>query len=488
MNKLHNGFKPMINQLTDKADRSPSARSQQRHFEIKEFKESKEFLGKTSRAYDELIQQHHYKTLWTYLVNCILGVWLITSPCLCDYKSSALAISDIVSGALIILSESLAFSPRRTLLRWCTPAIAFWLLLAPLVFWSPTPAVYISDTLIACLVIAFSVLVPGLPGRGGAQLPGPDQPPNWTYNPSSWIRRWLGIALALVGFFISRYLAAHQLGYIQHAWDPFFGNGTDKVTSSVISHSFPISDAGFGSVAYIMETLAGFMGDRARWRTAPFIAVTFAVLVLPLGVTSIVLVITQPVLVGAWCGLCLIAAAALLTSVPLAVHEAVAVGQFLIAAKAQGKDFWQVFWMGGSITGAGAVDPDRRHFSVRQRWNASVQGVTVPYSIAAQLAIGVWLMACPTILPGAATTANCDYLLGALVVTVAAVAAAEVTRIARFANIGLGLLLIVCVVIFAGHQPVAFCSEFVAGLLLILVSIPKGRILERYAGWDRYVK
>ncbi len=454
-------------------------------FQVKEFKE---IVEKTSSEFEQSIRLHHYKTLWTYIVNCILGFSLIVQPFLFDYKSSALVSSDTVCGALIILLEVLAFSPRWAPLRWCTPVVAFWLLFAPLIFWSPTPAVYLIDTLTACFLITFSILVPGTPGRGGTELPGPDQPPGWTYNPSSWIRRWLGIALALLGFFISRYLAAHQLGYIQHAWDPFFGNGTDKVTSSVVSRSFPISDAGFGAVAYIMEVLTGFMGDRARWRTAPFIAVMFAVLVIPLGVTSIVLVVMQPVVVGAWCGLCLISAAGLLISVPLAVHEAVAVGQFLVAAKAQNKNLWQVFWMGGSIIGAGAADPDRTHYSFGQRWIASVQGVTVPWPIVAQLAIGVWLMARPDILPFVGRTADCDHLLGALAVTVAALASAEVTRIARFINALLGLLLIVLAFLFARHLPIVFGSEFISGIILIFVSLPKGHIIERYAGWDKYVK
>ncbi len=462
----------MINQLTNQ-------------FQVKQFQE---VIGKTSDECEQIVRIHHCRTLWTYAINCILGLWLITGPFLFDYKCPALAISDIVSGALIIICEILAFSPRRALVRWCTALIAVWLLFAPLVFWSPTPAVFLVDTLIACLIITFSILVPGVPGKGGMALPGPDQPPGWTYNPSSWIRRWLGIALALLGFFISRYLAAHQLGYIQHAWDPFFGNGTDRVTGSMVSRSFPISDAGFGSVAYLMEVLTGFMGDRARWRTAPFIALMFAILVLPLGITSIVLVIMQPVVVGAWCGLCLISAAALLVSVPLAVHEAVAVGQFLMAAKAEGKNFWQVFWMGGSIVGGGAEDPDRSNFSFSQRWIASVQGVTVPWTIACQFVIGTWLMMRPDILPFAGRTADCDHLLGAMVVTLALVASAEVTRIVRLTNIPLGLILIVVALLFARDLPNVCYSELISGIVLILVSLPRGGIVERYAGWDKYVK
>ncbi len=369
-----------------------------------------------------------------------------------------------------------------------TPVVAFWLFLAPLIFWSPTPAVYLLDTLIGSLVIVFSILIPGLPSSAPIDLPGADQPPGWSYNPSSWIRRWLGIALALAGFFISRYLAAHQLGYIAHAFDPFFGNGSDKVLTSSVSRSFPISDAGFGSVAYMMEVLVGFAGGRARWRTAPWAVVLFAIIVLPLGVTSIVLVITQPIVVGAWCGLCLVAACALLTSVPLSVHEFIAVGQFLRAAKVQKKNFWQVFWQGGSIVGGGAKDPDRKNYSLARRWIASIQGVTIPWTIASQLIVGFWLLARPDILPFAGNAADCDHLIGATVVTVAAIASAEVTRIVRFANIPLGILLIATAVVFATNQLPGLVSEIVCGLALIVLAIPKGEIIERYAGWDKFVR
>jgi hypothetical protein len=340
------------------------------------------------------------------------------------------------------------------------------------------------------MLIAMSILIPGTPGSGGIELVGPDQPPGWTYNPSSWIRRWAGIALALAGFFISRYLAAHQLGYIPHAWDPFFGDGTDKVTGSSISKAFPISDAGFGSVAYILEVLIGFMGDRARWRTAPWIVVMFACLVLPLGVTSIVLVITQPIFVGAWCGLCLVAAAALMTSVPLSVHEAIAVGQFLVDAKRQNKNMWQIFWMGGTVLGSGNKDPNRMDYSFVQRCAASVQGVNMPWTLLVQIGIGAYLMAGPDLLsyPNNTSSATVDHLFGALVVTVAAISTAEVTRIIRFANVLFGAALVVCGVIFSREVPAVLISEVFAGVVLILTSIPRGAIAEKYGSWDRFVR
>lgn len=453
--------------------------------EIQSFREA---IGKDASQFLEARKLYNYKTLWTFVVNGILAMWLISQPFLLDYKSAALMKSDIISGVIVILIEILAFVPRLATLRWGTAVVAFWLLLAPLIFWSPTPTVYLMDTLMAGLFIAFAILIPGLPGRAGIDVSGPDKPPGWSYNPSSWIRRWLGIALALIGFFLSRYLAAHQLGYIPHLWDPFFGGGSDLVTDSALSRSFPISDAGFGAVAYLLEVLVGFMGSRARWRSAPFIAVTFALLVIPLGATSILLVIMQPVVVGAWCGFCLISAAALLVSVPLAVHESIAVGQFLVLTYKQKKNFWQIFWLGGNVLGYEGKDPDRTRWSLRQRWRASVQGVSLPWLIVVQIIVGVWLMARPNILPFNIESANFDHWMGAIIVTVAAVATAEVTRTARFVNVIAGVVVLIGTFVFSSGSTPILISGIVCSVLLIIASIPKGVIVERYASWDRFIK
>ncbi len=458
---------------------------QEAQIKVQSFREA---IGKNAQQFLEEALRHNYKTLWTFIANGILAIWLISQPFLLDYKSAALMKSDIISGIIVILVETLAFIPRFAPIRWGTAAVAFWLLLAPLIFWSPTPTTYLVDTLMACLLIAFAMLIPGLPGRAGIELSGPDKPPNWSYNPSSWIRRWLGIALALVGFFLARYLAAHQLGYIPHLWDPFFGNGSDEVTGSALSRSFPISDAGFGAVAYVLEVLFGFMGSRARWRTAPFIAVTFALLVIPLGATSILLVIMQPVVVGAWCGFCLISATALLISVPLAVHESIAVGQFLVLTYKQKKNFWQTFWLGGNVLGYEGKDPNRMRWSLRQRWYASVQGISLPWFIFAQALVGVWLMARPGILPYNIESANCDHWMGAIIVTIAAVAAAEVTRTARFVNVIAGVVALILTLVYSLGSTAVLISGIVSAVVLILVSIPKGPIIERYAGWDRMIK
>ena len=72
------------------------------------------------------------------------------------------------------------------------------------------------------------------------------------------------IALATIGWFISRYLAAYQFHYISDAWDPFFDDSTTKVLTSKISQMWPISDAGLGAAAYTFEMLMGWMGGATR--------------------------------------------------------------------------------------------------------------------------------------------------------------------------------------------------------------------------------
>jgi len=57
------------------------------------------------------------------------------------------------------------------------------------------------------------------------------------------------VFLAMIGFFLSRYMAAFQLGHISYPWDPFFGESTRRVLTSDISKAFPVSDAGLGALS-----------------------------------------------------------------------------------------------------------------------------------------------------------------------------------------------------------------------------------------------
>ena len=120
------------------------------------------------------------------------------------------------------------------------------------------------------LVIALTIMIPGMPNMIMFMAHGATVPKGWSYNPSSWPQRWIMIAIGFAGYFVSRYLAAFQLGYIDFAWDPFFGDGTRQVLNSPMSHSFPISDAALGTAVYTFEFLMGFMGSPQHWRTMPW--------------------------------------------------------------------------------------------------------------------------------------------------------------------------------------------------------------------------
>lgn len=63
--------------------------------------------------------------------------------------------------------------------------------------------------------------------------------------------------------------------------------------------------------------IAWGMGSPTHWRTMPWMVTFFGILVIPLGLVHILLVISQPVIVGEWCTLCLLAAAIMLPMIPL---------------------------------------------------------------------------------------------------------------------------------------------------------------------------
>jgi hypothetical protein len=322
--------------------------------------------------------------------------------------------------------------------------------------------------------------------------PGPDIPPGWSYNPSDWFQRGPIIAMAFVGFFLSRYLAAYKLGHIPYPWDPWFGDGTRRVLDSDVSKAWPISDAGLGAVSYMLEALSGFMGGRNRWRTMPWMVLMFGVLVVPLGVVSIVLVVLQPVAVGAWCGLCLITAAAMLIMISPAIDEVVAMGQFLVGAREEGRPLWRTFWVGGTLAQHSRSEPAESPATTRWRQRSSFGRIVaaldlsnVPLTLVMSAALGVWLMAAPALLGVTGTTANSHHLAGALVVTWSVIAFGEVARPTRWLNIPTGFWIVVAPWLLSGGTEVSRWSDLAAGVLIIALSLRRGRINERFGSWNQ---
>ncbi len=176
----------------------------------------------------------------------------------------------------------------------------------------------------------------------------PHGPPGWTYNPSSWPERLWLIGVAVLGFVISTYLALYQWGIVDAVWEPFFGLGSDVVLHSALSRMLPVPDAALGAFAYALDAVAGALGGAGRWRTMPWIVVLFGLAVGPLGLVSVLLVLAQPLLLHAWCTLCLISAVISIVMIGPAMDEVLASLQFLKRVNDRRMPVWQAFWKGQS--------------------------------------------------------------------------------------------------------------------------------------------
>ena len=422
---------------------------------------------------------------WSQFAALMLGAWLVAGPSSFGYDDGRMAWSDILSGASALAFTGYALIGKEWA-RWGTAAVGVWLMFAPLAFSTNEPAAYLNGTMVGALLIGFSILLPGMPGM--RMMPGPETPPGWSYNPSTWAQRAPMIALAFVAFLMSRYLAASQLGHVDHAWDPFFGTGTFRVLTSEVSRAWPVSDAGLGAFAYMLEVWMGLMGGRARWRTMPWMVLLFGILVIPVGVASIVLVILQPVAVGYWCTLCLGTAGAMLAMIPFAVDEVVAMAQFLAHARREGAPIWTTFWKGGTISAEDHMaSADPAQAGAAELLRAGAEGVSLPWNLALTAALGTWLMVSPAILGLTGAAADNLHVLGPLVVTVAFIATAEVIRPARYAIVPLGLWTIASVFVASGADAVGQLNAVAVGAALIGLSIPGGRIEQRYGTWTRWI-
>lgn len=457
----------------------------------------------------------HRKMLWPHYVNLALGFWLLISPFLLGYLSAyvpdanalrvtaerglppaefrnlAMTWSDVISGFLVVIFSVLSADPKRRFSwsQWANAAVGAWLLFAPLVFWTPLPAAYANDTLLGALIIAFAVLIPMMPGMSMEGMMGtPDRPPGWDYCPSTYLQRFPIAAMGFLGLLISRYLTAYQLGHLDRAWDPFFGQGTETIITSATSKAWPIADAGVGAVAYMMEVLMAVMEDKRRWRTMPWMVLGFGILVVPLGGVSIFFIIIQPIMIGTWCTLCLIAALAMLIMIPYSLDEFVAMGQFLLDARRRGKSLWRSFWMGGAMEGGNEDTSQGFAGNPRTMVREMVQGVSLSWPLLVSSLIGVWLMFTRLLFDSGGAMANSDHLVGSLIVTIAIIALAEVARALRFINVLFGAWLLAAPWLLEGAGGTwATVNSAVCGLLVILLSVPRGPIHYSYAGWNRYI-
>ncbi len=452
------------------------------------------------RTEDERIAQHR-ATRWAHMVNLMLACWLITQPPLIGIENTFYAWSEVALGAALLVTAAMSLSWRFGFARWLSAGIGLLVMALPVLFITPNAAAYLSDTLVGALIFGFAVgtkpeVGPGILARQRA----PEIPPGWGFNPSAWAQRLPIIVLAIVGLLFSRYLAAYQMDQVDGVWEPFFAgsaadpqNGTEEIITSSVSEAWPVPDAALGALVYMVEILTGIVGGRARWRTMPWLVLLFGMLIVPLGIVSIGFIIIQPIVIGTWSTLALIGAAAMLIQIPYSVDELAATLSFLRRRVKAGRSFLRVLLFGD--TDAKEPDGDRltsheHEFErgplpiLREMWTGAVN---LPWTLWLAGAIGLSFLFTRLTMVAEGAMANADHLLGALVLTILAVAAAEVCRAARFLLIPLGLAL-AGAPFFYGGGTLHILVSVIGGLAIAALSFPRGRITESYGSLDRIIR
>lgn len=442
------------------------------------------------------VRTEHGANRWAHFVNMGLATWLITQPPLINVDDPLLRWSEIILGVMLMVCAAMALSWRAQWARWACAGIGALVMAIPFLFWTNNSAEYLSDTLVGMLIFGFAVGTKPEPGTSAiAALSGPLVPAGWSYNPSEWTQRVPIIGLAFVGLYVSRYLAAYQLGHIPDVWDPFFAgspldpqNGTEEIITSSISEAWPVSDAALGGYVYLLEILTGIVGSRARWRTMPWLVMLFGLMIAPLGVVSIFFIIIQPVFIGTWSTIALIGAAAILVQIPYSLDEMLATVQFLRRRAKAGDNWRRVFFVGGTDE----VPHPPHHNPAKDEFDQSPAalvksmiggGVGLPWNLALCAFIGLALLFTRITVDADGSLANAHHIVGSLVLTVVAIAAAEVARPLRYLNIPLGAGLAIAPFIY-GAPAIQTTVTVILGIALVSLSIRRGPIHERYGTWS----
>lgn len=436
---------------------------------------------------------------WAHFVNFGLGTWLVTQPALIAVSEPGLRTAEIGLGVAVCVFAALSLSRRMQWARWVCAALGGLVMAAPFVFETTNAAAYLSDTLVGGLIFGFAAATkPDVGPSPLAALEGPEIPAGWSYNPSTWSQRIPIILLAIVGLYVSRYLAAYQLGHIDHVFEPFFAgspddprNGTEEIITSWVSEAWPVSDAALGAYTYALEILTGLVGSRARWRTMPWLVVLFGLMIAPLGVVSIFFIIIQPILLDTWSTLALLAAAAMLVQIPYSLDELLASVQF-VRRRAHAGSRWLVVALRGDTDDAtrdastdSADELDAAPAAIARQ--ALGGAVSLPWNLALAGLIALSLLFTRLTLDAGEPLANAHHLIGALVLTVLSIAAAEVARAARYLNLPLAIALAAAP--FAYETDAAGAAYTLAAAVAIAaLSFRRGPIRESYGTWKAWLR
>ena len=383
--------------------------------------------GRARAARDRVPRARTGATSGRHFFNIALGIWLVDERRRCSaLQSRALAVerhrcrrgAHRVRGAVAVVAAARgrAGSARRSA-RGCMSA--------PLLFWAPTAAGYLNDTLVGMLVIGFAVLVPPEPGVSPlAATTGPDdaarlelQSVDLDTAPADHRAR----ARRAAGLALSRRLPARP---------------RRQRVGAVLRRRTRPEERHRGD--HHVERVAGVAGARrrtrrahlSRWRSSPASSARGGAgarcrgwcccsgsMIVPLGVVSIFFIIIQPIWIGTWCTLCLIAAAAMLVQIPYSLDELVATRQFLWRRKRAGHSAAARVAVRRHRRGQRRrrirrVRHARRRRSLRDMW---AEASTCRGTWRSRCSLGVWLMFTRLTLEPTGAMANADHLVGALV-------------------------------------------------------------------------
>jgi Alternative oxidase len=111
-------------------------------------------------------------------------------------------------------------------------------------------------------------------------------------------------------------------------------------------------------------------------------------------------------------------------------------------------------------------------------------GVSLPWNLALAGLIGLSLLFTRVTLGAEGSLADAHHIIGCAVLTVVAIAAADVARPARALNALLGVGLMFAPLLLDADK-LQFAVTLGLGIALVLLSVRRGPILERYGAWNR---
>src|SRR5690606_1173676 len=149
-----------------------------------------------------------------------------------------------------------------------------------------------------------------------------------------------------------------------------------------------------GALSFMLEILTVLIGSTARWRTMPCLVLLFGFLIIPLGFVSITFIIIQPIMLGTWCMLCLVASAAMLLQIPYSFDEIMATIGFLRRRAKAGRPWMKVLFLGDTDDGDATINT-KQEFTQPLRVmlrEATTGGLSVPWNLWLCVLIGIWLL------------------------------------------------------------------------------------------------